>query len=168
VVLIASGLGNLAWGPFRNLWTVPLCVLAAAAAYAVIFRFYNDHYGRVMPKVGVRGALGIAAAIAVMGGGSVLVQVLDLPLNGILLSWGVAYLGYYGLTVGLRPHHVAIWGAVLVAGLVPLWPDARTSNASNTGLLIVGAAVILTGVLDHRLLVRTLGPSELEHSSAGG
>jgi len=30
-------------------------------------------------------------------------------------------LAYYAILVGLRPHHLVIWGAVFVAGLVPIW-----------------------------------------------
>jgi hypothetical protein len=169
-VLFASGLGNMEWGPFGHFWVVPACFVLAAGAYGLLMRYYTANYGRVVPKVGARGVLGTAAAIVVMGGGSVVVQALDLPLNGIAVSWAVVALAYYGLTIGLKTHHLAIWGAVLVAGLAPVWADARTSDSSNVGLLMVGAAVVATGVLDHRLLVRTFGPSSgrrLEHSDAG-
>jgi hypothetical protein len=90
---------------------------------------------------------------------------LDLPFNGIALSWAIVVLAYYGLTVGIRPHHLVIWGAVLVAALVPLWGDPRTTSTDNVGLFIVAAAVALTGVLDHQLLVHTFG-SRLEASDA--
>jgi hypothetical protein len=158
------------WGPFENLWLVPACAVVAAAGYGLVLRYYNVHYGRMLPEMGARGVAGIVAAIVVMGGGSVVVQVLDLPLNGIALSWAIVAFGYYGLTIGLRPHHVVIWGLVAVIGLVPFWGDARTTDTSNFGLLIVGFAVMLTGVLDHRLLVQTFGPSRdprLEVSNAG-
>jgi hypothetical protein len=157
VVLVAAALGNMEWGPFRRFWTVPACIAVAAGAYALIVRHYNEHYGRALPRMGVRRELGIAAAVVVMGGGPAVVQALDLPLNGLALVWAVVALAYYGTTVGLRAHHVVIWVAVLAASLVPLWPDPRTSNTYNTAMLIVGAAVMLTGVLDHRLLVRTFG-----------
>jgi len=63
-----------------------------------------------------------------------------------------------------------ILSAVVAAGLVPLWGDARTSDAPNVGMLMVGVAAVATGILDHLLLVRTFGPSgalDLESSSAG-
>jgi hypothetical protein len=170
-ILIASALANMEWGPFRNLWLFPACVLAAAAGYGLTLRHYNEHYGRVLPQMGVRGAAGVVGAIVLMGGGSVVVQELGLPLNGMALSWAIVALGYYALTIGLRPHHVAIWATVLVIALVPLWGDNRTTDTPNFGMLIVGAAVLLTGVLDHRLLVRTFGPSRdprMEATNAGG
>jgi hypothetical protein len=40
---------------------------------------------------------------------------------------------------------------------------------SNIGLVIAGLAAIATGIFDHRLLVRTLGPAQglnLEHGNA--
>jgi hypothetical protein len=171
VVLVAAGLGNMEWGPFRSLWLVPACALVAAAGYGLALRYYNEHYGRVMHQMGVKGGLGVVGAVVLMGGGSVLVGVLDLPLNGMALSWAVVILAYYAATVGLRPHHIAIWGGVLIVALVPFWGDARTTNTSNVGMLIIGAAVMLTGVLDHRLLVRTFGSSKdprFEISNAAG
>ena len=157
LVLVTSALGNMEWGPFRRLWTVPASWVVAAAAYTLILRYYNDTYGRAQPKVGARGVAGIAGAIVVMGGLPAVVQALDLPLNGLALGWAVVALAYYRLTVGLRPYHLVIWGATLVVALVPLWGDPRTTNSPNVGLLIVAGAVTLTGVFDHRLLVRTLG-----------
>lgn len=165
VVLVTSSLGNMGWGPFGRFWTVPATWVAAAATYALVLRSYNDTYGRAVPKLGARGAAGIAAAILVMGGGPALVQALDLPLNGMALAWAVVALAYYGLTVGLRPHHLAIWGAVLVVALIPLWGDPRTTNTYNVGMLVAAAGGTLTGILDHLLLVRTFG-SRLEAEGA--
>ncbi len=59
-------------------------------------------------------------------------------------------------TVGVKPHHVVVLGTLLAIGLLPVWggPDA-----DNAGLVLAGVAVIVMGLLDHRLLVRTFGPS---------
>jgi hypothetical protein len=58
---------------------------------------------------------------------------------------------------------------VLVVSLVPFAGDPRTSDSPNVGLLMIGAAAIATGLLDHRLLVRTFGPADGidVHSDAG-
>jgi hypothetical protein len=170
-VWIISGLGNLEWGPFRQLWTVPVGFGLCAAAYLLLMRYYNDNYGRVTPNGGPRAFLGGAACVAMMIGGPILVQVLDLPLNGFALAWSVVALGYYAVNVGLRAHHVVIWGSVLGASLVPLWGDPRTSDTPNVGMLIIGVGAIATGILDHRLLVRSFGPAHdfgLENTNAGG
>ena len=163
---IFSALGNLEWGPFRDVWVVPVAILVAGAAYLLLMRYYNDHYGRVTPKGGLRTTALAALSVAV-----ILVQVLDLPINGFGASWALVALGYYQINVGLRAHHIVIWGALLVASLVPLWGDPRTSDTLNIGMLMIGGAAILTGIFDHRLLVRSLGPAhhlDLEDTRAGG
>ncbi|MEA2826963.1 MAG: hypothetical protein QOG43_1402 [Actinomycetota bacterium] len=163
VVWIISAFGNLEWGPFRYLWTVPVGFLLCAGAYAVVMRYYNDNYGRVTPKGGPRAVAGVVASLTVMIGGPILVQVLDLPLNGFALAWGVVTLGYYAVTVGLRAHHLVIWGALLVASLIPLWGDPRTTDTPNFGMLMIGVAAIITGIFDHRLLVRAFGSARDPH-----
>jgi hypothetical protein len=159
-VLIAAALGNMKWGPFRPLWVVPVVIAVAGAAYLMIARSYNDSYGRVTPTANARTVARSVLAVAVMVGGPILVQVLDLPVNGFGLAWGAVALGYYAVNVGLHPHHIAIWGAVLIASLVPLWGDPRTTNTPNVGLLMIGVALLATGVLDHRLLVETFAPAD--------
>jgi hypothetical protein len=64
----------------------------------------------------------------------------------------------YGIGIGLKAHHVIIWGIVLVAGALPVWNGA---DPSNIGLVIAGIAVIVTGVFDHRLFVHTFGSAKI-------
>ncbi|MFN2505262.1 MAG: hypothetical protein ABR540_13745 [Acidimicrobiales bacterium] len=112
MVLIFSGLGNMGWGPFRPLWVVPLSVLLAGAVYLLLVRYYNDSYGRVTLRPGQRRTVvGMFVSATVMIGGPILVQVLDLPVNGFGVAWASVALGYYAVTVGLRPHHVVTYGA---------------------------------------------------------
>ena len=60
----------------------------------------------------------------------------------------------YAIGVGLKAHHVVIWGALLLAGALPVWTGA---DPSNIGLVMAGVAVMLSGIFDHRLFVRTFG-----------
>jgi hypothetical protein len=53
---------------------------------------------------------------------------------------------------------VIIWGALLIAGALPVWTG---DDPSTTGLWLSGVAVMVCGVFDHRLFVRTLGPPAL-------
>ena len=47
-----------------------------------------------------------------------------------------------------------------MAGAIPLWDGG---DPSNIGLAIVGVALMVNGVLDHMLFVRTFGaPAALE------
>jgi hypothetical protein len=74
---------------------------------------------------------------------------------------------YYAAVVGLRAHHITIWGTLLAAGLLPVWDGA---DPSNIGLVLAGVALMLNGLLDHRLLVRTLdaGPAPALASEHAG
>jgi hypothetical protein len=60
----------------------------------------------------------------------------------------------YAIGVGLKAHHLVIWGALLVAGALPVWSGA---DPSNIGLVLTGIAVMASGVFDHRVFVATFG-----------
>ena len=119
-------------------------------SYLPISRYYNDNYGRLSPSTReqVRVAAGSAIAVAVVLGGSTLLRSradwsLDLPVNAIAVTFAVVMLISYGIGVGLKAHHVIIWGALLVAGALPVWNGA---DPSNIGIVLAGVAVIVSGV----------------------
>jgi hypothetical protein len=159
---VLSALGNWQVGPFRHPWVFLLVALAIAAVAVVINRYYNEHYGRLTPSTAQQVRLGIALVLApaLMLGGATLLRShagwsLDLPVNAIAVCFALVMLVTYAIGVGLKAHHVIIWGTVLVAGALPVW---NGPDPSNIGLLLSGAGVILTGVFDHRLFVQTFGP----------
>jgi hypothetical protein len=164
VVLIVAALGNWQWGPLRHAWVFVGCVLAAGGACLVIVRHYNENYGRITPsrRQAVRAVVAGAIGLAVQGGVTFLARSevdwsLDLPVNSTAAGIAAFMLTYYAIAVGLSAHHMIIWGAVLVAGLCPVWDGA---DPSNIGLVIAGVAAMATGIFDHRLLVRTIGPTK--------
>jgi len=159
LALVVAALANEEVGPFHA-WTFPAAVIVAAAAWMGINRFYQDRYGRLTPSP-VQQALTVAAAavaIAVMAGGSALARALDLPVNAIAVCMALVLLVYYASSGGLLRHHVAIAGALLVVGAVPVW---NGEDPSNTGLALGGVALMLSGVLDHRAFVRRFGPARV-------
>jgi hypothetical protein len=81
---------------------------------------------------------------------------LDLPVNPTAIGFALVMLVTYGMSVGLKAHHKVVFGALLVAGLIPVWKHAGASG--NAGLALAAVAVAAAGILDHRLLVRTFGP----------
>jgi MFS family permease len=146
------------------LWAFLVAVMAAGAACLPIARYYNENYGRLSPSTRqqARGAVAAVIGVAVVGGGSLLLRgradwSLDLPVNAIAVSFALFMLISYAIYVGLRAHHVIIWGALLVAGALPVWNGADPSNISNVGLVLAGVAVMVSGVFDHRLFVHTFG-----------
>jgi hypothetical protein len=162
LLFVLAALANWEVGPLRHTWAFPVAALVVGAACLPIARYYNEHYGRLSPSTTqeVRGAVAVAIGLAVMVGGSLLMRSrvdwsLDLPVNAVAVSFAVVMLVSYAIGMGLRAHHVIVWGALLVAGALPVWTG---SDPSNIGLLLAGVAVVLNGVFDHRLFVQTFGP----------
>src|SRR6185312_4234412 len=156
-LFVLAALGNWQVEPFRRTWVFLLVALAVGTAAAAITRYYNEHYGRLTPSTHqqVRAGIGLVLAVALMLGGASLLRShaawsLDLPVNAIAVCFALIMLASYAIGIGFRTHHIVIWGAILVAGALPVW---NGPDPSNIGLLMCGAGVILTGVFDHRLFV---------------
>ncbi|MEA2190060.1 MAG: hypothetical protein QOI73_181 [Solirubrobacteraceae bacterium] len=166
-LMILAALGNWEVGPLRHAWVFVALMVALLLPGLPISRYYNEHYGRLTPSMRqqLRAALGIPIGLAVVIGGSLLLRSragwsLDLPVNATAVTLAAIMLITYALGVGLKTHHVVIWGALLVAGALPVWTGA---DPSNIGLVMAGVAVMLSGIFDHRLFVRTFGsPGILE------
>jgi hypothetical protein len=165
MLFILAALANWEVGPLRHIWAFPVAAVLVGVACLPIAHYYNENYGRVSLSTSqqVRGAVAVLIGLAVMVGGSSLMRShadwsLDLPVNAIAVSFAVIMLISYAIGVGLKTHHVIIWGALLVAGALPVWNGA---DPSNIGLVLAGVAVMANGVFDHRLLVRTFGSSEV-------
>ena len=160
-LLIGAALANENVGPLRDDWAFLLVAGLAGLAYLQIARFYREHYGRMSPSAGqrTREAAALVAAPLVMVAGAALLRSgaswsLDLPINALAVAFSGVMLIGYAAGPGIRAHHLVIWGSLLLVGAVPLWDGA---DPSNVGLVLAGIAVVASGVLDHRLLVRTFG-----------
>ena len=168
---ILSALGNWGVGPLRHTWAFLVVAVALGLVYLLINRYYVENYGRLSPSTRqqVRAGVAVAIAVAVVLGGSLLLRSradwsLDLPVNAVAVTFALVMLISYGVGVGLRAHHVIIWGAVLVAGALPVWDGA---DPSNIGLVLAGVAVMISGVFDHRVFVDTFGPPTALHREDG-
>lgn len=162
-LLIVSAAGNARWGPLRHDWVFVAAALVLALSAALINRYYNEHFGRVTPSPAHqrRSAAAAVLGVVLMLPVTLLLRSraswsLDLPVNAIAATFGLLMLGYYAATVRLRPHHLVIWGSLVVVGLAPVWTGG---DPSNTGILLTGIALIVNGLLDHRELVRSLTPT---------
>jgi hypothetical protein len=172
LLAILAALGNWEWGPLRHAWVFLGVALVLGATALLINRYYAEHYGRVTLSRAQRRR---AAAVVIVGAplmfiGALLLRSragwsLDLPVNAIPATFALLMLATYAAGAVLRTHHAIIFGSLAVVGLLPVWDGA---DPSNTGLVLVGAAIIATGILDHRLLVRTFGPpKDLALGNAG-
>jgi hypothetical protein len=168
LVFILAALANWQVGPLRHTWAFPVAAVIVGASCLPIRRYYNETYGRLTPSTRqqVRGAVAVALALVVIVGGSLLLRSrvdwsLDLPVNATAVTFALIMLISYAVGVGLKAHHVIIWGTLLVIGALPVWNGA---DPSNIGLLLAGVALMISGVFDHRLFVRTFGsPKVLNH-----
>ncbi|MFC4587598.1 hypothetical protein [Sphaerisporangium corydalis] len=172
VLFILAGLSNLEWGPLRQVWVFGAAVLAAGVAYLLITRYYTHHYGRVTPstRAQVKAVIATIVCALVVTGGLQADWSLDLPVNGTAIAFALVMAANYAIPVGLRAHHMVICGALLVAGLLPLWGDVGPDYKINVGLMLMGVATIAAGIFDHGALKRTFGaPKDLNpgNSNAG-
>lgn len=158
---ILAALANWQVGPLRHPWAFPAAVVLVGLASLPLIRYYHENYGRVSlsTRQQVRGSVAVGIGVGVMIGGTSLLRSqavwsLDLPVNAIAVCFAVNMLVCYAIGVGLKAHHAIIWGALLIAGGLPVWTGA---DPSNIGLVLSGVGVILSGVFDHRLFVETFG-----------
>jgi hypothetical protein len=174
LIAILAALGNWKVGPLSHSWVFPVAALAVGATCLPIAAYYNEHYGRLTPSTRqqIRGGIAVAVAVAFVIGGSLLMRSraewsLDLPVNPIAVTFAMTMFLSYAIGVGVRAHHAIVWGALVVAGAVPLWTG---SDPSNIGLLLAGVALMVNGVFDHRLFVQTFGSPhrlDLEQGDVG-
>jgi hypothetical protein len=171
LLFLVSALGNWSVGPFRHAWVFLVAVVLLAAVYLLINRYYNDTFGRATPSARQQSRLIVAtlASIVIMVGVSTVLRSraawsLDLPVNPIAVAFAIVLLVGLIAAGGVKPHQAVILGLLAIAGLLPVW---HGDDPSNIGLIMAGAAVLLIGILDHILLVRTLGPLDAEDSNAG-
>jgi len=163
-LLIVAALANSGVGLLRHVWAFPVAAGLLGLMCLRVARYYNDHYGRLnpSPRQQLRAGAAVLVALVVMGGGSTLMRSraswsLDLPVNAIAVSFALVMLVSYAVGVGLKVHHVLIWGALLVTGALPVWDGA---DPSNIGLALAGAALMVSGLFDHHLFVRTFGAAK--------
>jgi len=164
LLAILAALGNAAWGPLRHNWVFVVGVIVLAGLTWPIHAFYTDRFGRATPSVKHRARVAVVVLVAVplviLGSlwlSSRASWSLDLPVNTTAITLGLVFLLSIGAAVGLRLHHVVIYGGLVIVGALPVWE--RGGESGNTGLWLAGIAMIISGLLDHRLLVRRFGPA---------
>ena len=148
-------------------------VAALAGLWALIDAYYRHAFGRVerLPMARREVLVWVIGGAAFVG--AVLAeQAWQPPFSPALLVLGLL-LAYPWLKDRVRPYHALFGGFVALFGLLPLLPGLTREtpwwafDGAAMGLLF-GTGVILTGVLDHLLLVRTLPPAPAEGDVAHG
>ncbi len=160
VLFLLAGATNLEWGPFGSPWLFWIGALSCLAAGVLVDRWYRRHYGRVTPprETRIQDALWTLFGVAAVIGFAVGDSVLDLPVNGYVLAYALIMFGYIATSIGVQLRHAVVWGAVLLAGFLPVWNGV---DEISVGVLPMGIATVIGGLLDHSVLVANLGPSRV-------
>lgn len=166
-LIVLTGISNLHDRPSGPVMLGIFAVGAALSLVAclLIARYYRDHYGEVTPTRSrrLRHVAAVVAWVAVLfaGGSRFLFWSPDSPICVYASAFALATLVYYAILVGLRAHHVVIWGSVFVAGLLPIWGGLGVDR-DPVAMFPLGVALMASGLLDQRLLARSFGsPSDL-------
>jgi drug/metabolite transporter (DMT)-like permease len=174
--MMLAGISNLQNRPAEP---IMLAILAAGLGAALLIswriaRYYRDHYGSVTPTRDrlIRQGIAIVAWVVILfvGANQFLLWSPDSPMCIYASAFALGILAYYAILVGLRRHHLLIWGAVFVAGLLPIW-GSLGPDRDPIAMIPLGLALILSGILDQRLLARSFasaGGQSLETSHVGG
>ena len=174
--IIVAGVSNLQSRPtgFGAMALILGGLAIAGAATLMIGRYYRDHYGTVTPtrERTIRQAVAIVAWIAILfiGANQALFWSPDGPQCIYASAFALATLAYYAILVGLRPHHLVIWGAVFAAGLLPIW-GGLGADRDPLAMIPLELAAMLSGLLDQRLLARSFAMpagDRLEGTRVGG
>lgn len=168
------GLSNLMNQPVAS-WILVGGLLLCLVAWLGITRYYQNNYGRVTPTKSRRSRLGVAifTSLVMFIGADQLARIMfgrppDRPMSSYAVAWSLGMAVFYGINVGLKLHHIVIWGSLLVAGLLPIWGHNVDRDAMAS--FPIGVATILSGLIDHRLLVRVLNTTRnlyLENGNVG-
>ena len=164
-LLVLTGISNLQRRPSGPVLLAIFGVGLALSALAMLLiaRYYRDTYGAVTPTRGrnVRQVVALLAWVVVLfvGAGRF---VFWSPVSSVCVyaaAFAAATLVYYAILVGLKAHHVVIWGSVLVAGLLPVW-GSLGADRDAVAMFPLAVALIASGVLDQRLLARAFAASQ--------
>ncbi len=166
-LIIIAGISNLQRAPTGGVLLgifgggLVLCLIASL----IITRYYREYFGEVTPTRSrqVRNAVALVAWIVVLfiAGSKHLFWSLDSPVCIYAVAFALATLTYYAILVGLRIHHLVIWGGVAVVGLLPIWGGLGL-NRDPVAMMLLGVVLMISGLLDQRLLARAFGaPKDL-------
>jgi hypothetical protein len=161
VGIIVAGISNMQGRPtgFAAIVLILGGLAIAGAVCLLIGRYYRDHYGSVVPSRdrAIRQGLALGAWIVVLfvGANQALFWSPDGPRCIYASAVALATLAYYAILVGIRPHHLIIWGAILVAGLLPIWSGFGVDR-DPLAMIPIGIAAMLSGLFDQRVLARSV------------
>ena len=152
--------------PMRASAVDVLIWVMVGAGYVALARYYRHRFGRVRASDGVRlgGVLGFCVFLLLLSGLGTLQLRYEWPLHTGGLVFAGLFLWAYR-QAPLRRHHLVL--ALLIGALTCLPLLGVPMHTTRTAVwMTMGLALIIGGILDHWLLVRTLGPLPPEEDAA--
>lgn len=148
-------------------WLLAIPVVGLLIAERVISRRYDRSFGRVRRRIRIRDvAASVGLVVSLVAGNVLELRMHELGprllehMSAVAALFGLSMLAQYRLRLGaLEPHHVAIWGSLAVLGTLPVWghgPPLDAEVVRRQAYVILAAALVLNGALDHLLLRRSL------------
>jgi hypothetical protein len=167
-------LSNLSTKPLSP-WALGGGILLVALAIWAVTLYYQHYFGKVTPtrsrKVRTIVAAGTGFGLYIVAdqlARTILGRPPQQPVSTTAAAFALGMLVFYAVNTGLKAHHIVIWGSLLVAGLMPIW--GLDANRDAVAFFPIGAASFASGLLDHRLLLRTFkayDALDLENTSVG-
>ncbi len=144
-------------------------VAIGAALSGASASWYVKRYGRVRAGGTRNGWIfaGSMTMVVILLVGYVLDRWLQLPVLLTLIGLaGSLAVGQFLMLrrTGLTPIHWCVYAALLLAAFAPLVGGPRGGDAQPYMLICAGLALIVLGLVDHRRLVKILGPAETTRS----
>lgn len=155
--------------------------LVATGLYAWVGRYYRQRFGEVQLSATTRQRMQRAISVSLVVGlivglvtalirGSAQLPSGEVPLTGFLVLSALAMVWYWHWSGRMARHYLGVAASFVVLAVLhavdanPVYALLRTlpftSDARGAAVTLVGIwglAVLVMGVMDHRLLVRTLG-----------
>lgn len=168
-----DALQGLAWVTLGVALLVGAVVPGQAAVYlalgaaltALVPGWYHRRYGLARPtnRRNILVIVGTLVSFVLLGTAFILDRVLQPPVLVTMLTLAVVLgVGQHLMLrrTGLTPVHLAVYALVALTALAPLLGGDRGSTGLlSYGLAVAGLALVVTGLVDHRRLVRILGPA---------
>jgi hypothetical protein len=164
--MLMLGMMRLKWLPKPewigdNADAFNLGLVIAAVLYALGQFYYRHTFGNVQPLPGIqkRFLLGALVVFAALAGAIIIdsnmhlpVLVFGLVLAGLLLVYSWPRRKY-------AMHYLLMAPIAAAVSLLPLFGAVSQDQYSGIGLTVWGLTILVGGILDHLLLVRTLKPA---------
>jgi hypothetical protein len=157
LLFVVLGLATLDQAPSPVVLVLALALVGGA--FGAVYLYYARTLGIATPSRAKRRQYNIAAASAFATyvvldqlARTLLGRPPEQSVSTVVAAWAIAVLVFHAMTVGLRPHYLAISAGPLIVAVLPIWTTGPDRDALS--FLPIAAATALTGLVEHVRLTR--------------